>query len=108
MCRQNSIQANKQRLKGLLRKPRYARQSTGTQLKYKSNGTRKSTSTQFVWSTGTQLGNGSTGTRKSTSTLLVPSMSTSYPVGNNPWLGTARLVKSTGRVEVSVNKGTKQ
>jgi hypothetical protein len=106
--RQNSIQANKQRLKGLLRKPRYSRRSTGTQLKYKSTGTRKSTSTQLVRSIGTQLGNGSTGTHKSTSTLLVPSRSTSTPVGNNAWLGTARPVKSTWQVGVSGNKGTKQ
>jgi hypothetical protein len=59
-------------------------------------------------STGTQLGNGSTGTCKSTSTLLVSSMSTSTPVGNNPWLGTATPVKSTWQVGVSGSKGTKQ
>jgi hypothetical protein len=106
---QNSIQANKQRLKGVLRKPRYPHQSTGTQLKNKSTGTCKSTSTQLVRSTGTQLRNKSTGTRKSTSTLLVPSRSTSStPVGNNAWLGTARPVKLTWRVGVSGNKETKQ
>jgi hypothetical protein len=106
--RQNSIQTNKQRLKGLLRKPRYSQRSTGTQLKYKSTGTHKSTSTQLVRSTGTQLGNGSTSTHKSTSTLLVPSRSTSTPVGNNARLGTARPVKLKWRVGVSGNKGTKQ
>jgi hypothetical protein len=105
---QNSIQANKQRLKGLLRKSRYSCRSTGTQLKNKSTGTCKNTSTQLVRSTGTQLRNRSTGTHKSTSTLLVPSRSTSTPVGNNAWLGTARPVKSTWRVGVSGNKGTKQ
>ncbi len=105
---QNSIQANQQRLKGLLRKPRYPRQSTGTQLKNKSTGTRKSNSTQPFWSTGTQLRNRSTGTCKSSSTLMVPSRSTSTPVGNNAWLGTARLVKLTWQVGVSGNKGTKQ
>ncbi len=106
--RQNSIQANKQRLKGLLRKPRYSQQSTGTQLKNKSTSTRKSTSTQLVWSTGNQLRNRSTGTCKSTSTLLVPSRSTSTPVGNDAGLGTARPVKLTWQVGVSGNKGTKQ
>jgi hypothetical protein len=105
---QNSIQANKQRLKGLLRKPRYSRRSTGTQLKNKCTGTHKSTSTQLVQSTGTQLTNRSTGTCKSTSTLLVPSRSTSTPVGNNAWLGAARPVKLTWQVGVSGNKGTKQ
>jgi hypothetical protein len=108
IVRQNSIQANKQRLKRLLRKPRYSRRSTGTQLKNKSTGTRKSTSTQLVRSTGTQLRSRSTGTRKSTSTLVVPSRSTSSPVGNNAWLGTARPVKLTWRVGVSGNKETKQ
>ncbi len=82
---QNSIQANKQRLKGLLGKPKYPRRSTGTQLKNKS-----------------------TGTCKSISTLLVPSKSTCTPVGNNAWLGTARPVKLTWQVGVSGNKGTKQ
>ncbi len=104
----NSIQANKQRLKELLRKPRYPCQSTGTQLKNKSTGTRMSTSTQLAQSTGTQLRNRSTGTCKSTSTLLVPSRSTSTPVGNNAWLGKARPVKLTWQVGVSGNKGTKQ
>ncbi len=106
--RQNSIQTNKQRLKGLLRKPRYSQRSTGTQLKYKSTCTHKSTSTQLVRSTGTQLGNGSTGTHKSTSTLLVPSRSTSTPVSNKARLGTARPVKLMWQVGVSGNKGTKQ
>ena len=106
--RQNNIQANKQRLKGLLRKPRYSRWSTGTQLKNKSTGTRKSTSTQLVRSTGTQLRSRSTGTCKSTSTLVVPSRSTSTPVGNNARLGTARLVKLTWQVGVSGNNETKQ
>ncbi len=106
--RQNNIQGNKQRLKGLLRKPRYSRRSTGTQLKNKSTGTRKSTSTQLVRSTGTQLRSRSTGTRKSTSTLVVPSRSTSTSVGNNARLGTARPVKSTWRVGVSGNKEIKQ
>jgi hypothetical protein len=106
--RQNNIQANKQRLKGLLRKPRYSQLSTGTQLKNKSTGTHKSTSTQLVRSTGTQLRSRSTSTCKSTSTLVVPSRSTSTRVGNNAWLGTARPAKLTWQVGVSGNKETKQ
>ncbi len=106
--RQNNIQANKQRLKGLLRKPRYSQWSTGTQVKNKSTGTCKSTSTQLVRSAGTQLRSRSTGTCKSASTLVVPSRSTSTPVGNNARLGTARLVKLTWQVGVSGNKETKQ
>jgi hypothetical protein len=106
--RQNNIQADKQRLKGLLRKPRYSQRSTGTQLKNRSAGTCKSTSTQLVQSAGTQLRSRSNGTRKSTSTLVVPSRSTITPGGNNARLGTARLVKLTWQVGVAGNKETKQ
>jgi hypothetical protein len=117
--RQKSIQTNnRQRLKGLLRKPpRFSRRSTSTQLRSRSTGTRKSTGTLVVPSRSTStckststlaVPSGSTSTRKSTSTLLVSSGSASTPVGNNARLGTARPVRATWQVGVSRNKRTKQ
>jgi hypothetical protein len=117
--RQNSIQTNnRQRLKGLLRKlPRYSRRSTSTQLRSRSTGTCKSTSTLVVQSGSTSTHkstsmlavlSGSTSTRKSNSMLLVSNGSASTQVGNNAWLGTERPVRATWQVGVSRNKGTKQ